>query len=86
MHRASGSNATDQFAQSVRRSVDYAHDGHHLGYDGLQTDHGEFSVRLEYYQQSPNESPGSAVGDLAGFDLTPDMKAVIVQFGYQFNF
>jgi Protein of unknown function (DUF3570) len=53
---------------------------------GLRTDHGEFSVRLEYYQQSPTESPGSAVGDLAGFDLTPDMKAVIVQFGYQFDF
>jgi hypothetical protein len=43
-------------------------------------------VRLEYYQQSPTESPGSAVGDLAAFDLTPDMKAVIVQFGYQFDF
>jgi hypothetical protein len=53
---------------------------------GLRTNKGEFSVRLEYYQQSPTESPGSAVGDLAAFDLTPDMKAVIVQFGYQFDF
>ena len=53
---------------------------------GLRTDHGEFSLRLEYYQQSPTESPGSAVGDLANFDLTPDMKAVIVQFGYKFDF
>jgi hypothetical protein len=53
---------------------------------GLRTNKGEFSVRLEYYQQSPTESPRSAVGDLAAFDLTPDMKAVIVQFGYQFDF
>ena len=53
---------------------------------GLRTNKGEFSVRLEYYQQSPTESPGSAVGELAAFDLTPDMKAVIVQFGYQFDF
>jgi len=53
---------------------------------GRRTAHGEFSVRLEYYQQSATESPGAAVGALAGFDLTPDLKAVIVQFGYKFDF
>ena len=77
--------ALPEFATADYRLADL--DAYTIGAKyGLRTDHGEFSVRLEYYQQSPNESPGSAVGDLAGFDLTPDMKAVIVQFGYQFDF
>lgn len=77
--------ALPEFASADYRLADL--DAYTIGAKyGLRTDHGEFSVRLEYYQQSPTESPGSAVGDLAGFDLTPDMKAVIVQFGYQFDF
>ena len=77
--------ALPEFATADYRLADL--DAYTIGAKyGLRTDHGEFSVRLEYYQQSPTESPGSAVGDLAGFDLTPDMKAVIVQFGYQFDF
>jgi hypothetical protein len=43
-------------------------------------------VRLEYYQQTADPSAGSAVGDLAGFELVPDLNAVIVQFGYKFRF
>ena len=77
--------ALPEFASADYRLADL--DAYTIGAKyGLQTDHGEFSVRLEYYQQSPDESPGSAVGELAEFDLTPDMKAVIVQFGYQFDF
>ena len=42
-------------------------------------------MRLEYYQQERDPSPGSVVGDLAGFDLVPPMTAVIAQFGYKFR-
>jgi len=53
---------------------------------GQRTARGEFSVRLEYYQQTADPSPGSAVGDLAAFDLVPKLKAVIAQIGYKFRF
>jgi hypothetical protein len=53
---------------------------------GHRTERGEFSVRLEYYHQTAKPSPGSAVGDLANFDLVPPLSAVIAQFGYKFSF
>ncbi len=53
---------------------------------GHRTERGEYSVRLEYYHQTANPSPGSAVGDLANFDLVPPLSAVIAQFGYKFSF
>ena len=54
---------------------------------GHRTEHGEWSVRLEYYRQEPNPSPEALVGDLAGFDeLILPMSAVIAQFGYRFKF
>lgn len=53
---------------------------------GHRTERGEWSIRLEYYQQTAEPSPGSAVGDLANHDLIPDLNAVIVQFGYKFRF
>jgi hypothetical protein len=43
-------------------------------------------VRLEYYRQAGDASPGSAVGDLVNFDLVPPLTAVIAQFGYKFRF
>ena len=46
---------------------------------------GEWSARIEYYTQSGNASPGSAVGALAGFDLYPDLNALIAQFSYNFG-
>jgi hypothetical protein len=45
----------------------------------------EWSTRLEYYTQSGSASPGSAVGALAGFDLYPDLNALIAQFTYKFG-
>lgn len=53
---------------------------------GHRTTRGEFSVRLEYYRQEANASSGSAVGDLADFDLAPPLSAVIAQVGYKFSF
>ena len=53
---------------------------------GHRTARGEFSVRLEYYHQQGDPSPGAAVGDLAGFELVPPLDAVIAQFGYKFRF
>ncbi len=46
---------------------------------------GEWSARIEYYTQSGNASPGSAVGSLATFDLYPDLNALIAQFSYKFG-
>jgi hypothetical protein len=45
----------------------------------------EWSTRIEYYTQSGTASPGSAVGALAGFDLYPDLNALIAQFTYKFG-
>ena len=53
---------------------------------GHRTENGEFSVRLEYYHQQGNPSPGSAVGDLVNYDLVPPLSAAIVQFGYKFRY
>lgn len=46
---------------------------------------GEWSARIEYYTQSGNASPGSAVGSLANLELYPDLNALIAQFSYKFG-
>jgi hypothetical protein len=43
----------------------------------------EFSVRAEYYQQTFNERT-AAPAALQGLDLTPGLKAVLVQVGWRF--
>jgi Protein of unknown function (DUF3570) len=43
----------------------------------------EFSVRVEYYQQTFEERT-PIPGSLQGLDLFPGLKAVLVQFGYRF--
>lgn len=52
---------------------------------GKPTRRGEMSARLEFYQQSGSASPGSSVGSLQGFNLNPELNAVIVQFSYNFG-
>ncbi len=44
---------------------------------------GQFSVRVEYYQQTFDERVPIPVG-LQGLDLFPGLKALLVQFGYKF--
>jgi hypothetical protein len=73
----------------------YATADHRLGeFDGLTVgvkygqataSGGEWSARVEYYTQSGNASPGSAVGALAGLELYPDLNALIAQFSYKFG-
>lgn len=73
----------------------YATADHRLGeFDGLTfgvkygqgTARGsEWSARLEYYTQTGDPAPGAAVGALAGYDLYPDLNAVIAQFSYKFG-
>ena len=43
----------------------------------------EFSVRVEYYQQTPDH-PLAGPGSLQGLDLYPGLKAILVQVGYKF--
>jgi len=52
---------------------------------GKETQFGELSARVEVYKQTGDPSPGSAVGALAGFDLYPNLDAVIAQVSYKFG-
>jgi hypothetical protein len=76
--------ALPEFASADQRLADF--DAYTVGAKyGRRTDNGEFSLRVEYYRQEGNPSSGSAVGDLAGFELLPPLTAYIVQFGYKFR-
>jgi len=39
---------------------------------------------IEYYQQNPKNAGFAEPGQLAELDLYPSIKALIVQFNYQF--
>jgi hypothetical protein len=52
---------------------------------GKDTQHGEFSARLEVYEQTGEASPDASVGALTSLDLYPDLSAVIAQFSYKFG-
>jgi hypothetical protein len=72
----------------------FASADHRLGeFDGLtvgvkygqSTKSGQWSARVEYYTQTGDAAPGSAVGALANYDLYPDLNALIAQFSYKFG-
>jgi hypothetical protein len=46
---------------------------------------GELALRLEQYQQRPSEQ-SSALPQLQGLNLNPDLKATIVQLSWHFGF
>jgi hypothetical protein len=52
---------------------------------GKETTRGEFSTRLEWYQQSGEPSANAAIGSLDGLELYPDLNALIAQFTYGFG-
>jgi len=52
---------------------------------GQETRSGEWSARLEWYQQTGTADATAAVGSLAAFDLYPDLNALIAQFSYKFR-
>jgi hypothetical protein len=53
--------------------------------DDLGNNGSEFSVRLEYYQQTAdNQAPGP--GSLQNLNLYPGLSSVMLQFGYRFGF
>jgi hypothetical protein len=52
---------------------------------GQETRRGEIDARLEFYQQSGTADASAAVGVLAGYDLYPDLSAVIAQVSYKFG-
>ena len=45
----------------------------------------EWSVRLEGYQQTGSVPSGQLIGNQARRDVTPDLTAVFLQFGYRFG-
>jgi hypothetical protein len=46
----------------------------------------EWSVRLEYYQQSGKVPSSQLIGNQANREQVSDLKAVIAQFSYRFGF
>ncbi len=56
--------------------------GYELG-DRLHRASSEFTVRLEYYQQTLDINK-PAPGPLQGLNLYPGLKAVLVQFGFSY--
>ena len=44
----------------------------------------DFSIRAEYYLQT-GDGPADPIGDLAGYDLLPDVDAIFIQVGYSFG-
>ena len=46
---------------------------------------GELAVRLQAYQQDPRDA-GSALPGLAGLDLNPRLRSVLLQFDWRFGF
>ncbi len=54
---------------------------------GMPLDQGsEFNVRVEYYDQHGNGSPGYAIGQLRQQNLFPDLTAFTLLFGYSYAF
>jgi Protein of unknown function (DUF3570) len=51
--------------------------------DRLHRGASEFTVRVEYYQQTLNINTATP-GALQGLDLYPGLKAVLVQFGFSY--
>jgi hypothetical protein len=49
------------------------------------SDHSELSLRLEQYQQTPQDVP-VPFGQLQGLDLNPGLKSLMAQFGFRFRF
>lgn len=52
---------------------------------GRATHNGEWSARVEVYQQTGDPDPRARVGVLSGLDLYPDLSAVIAQVSYNFG-
>jgi hypothetical protein len=52
---------------------------------GWPGSHGDWSARLELYEQTGEASPGAAVGVLEPLDLNPQLRAVIAQFSFKFR-
>ena len=55
-----------------------------IKYGSKMTNGNAWAVRVEYYQQDPKNAGFDAPGQLAELDLYPSIKALIVQFNYQF--
>jgi hypothetical protein len=52
---------------------------------GHETSKGEWSARVEWYQQTGDPDPSARVGVLRNLDLYPDLNALIAQFSYRFG-
>jgi hypothetical protein len=73
-----------QFATADYRLGEF--DGITLGMKyGMPTEKGEWSARLERYQQTGDPDASARVGVLRNLDLYPDLNALIAQVSYKFG-
>ena len=56
-----------------------------LKYGYVMAKNHEASVRFDYYQQKGTDHPADAIGIQKQYDLFPETRAYIVQFGYSFT-
>jgi Protein of unknown function (DUF3570) len=49
------------------------------------SDYGQWSARVEYYEQIGKAEPGASIGILQQLDLFPKLQAVIAQFSFNFG-
>lgn len=56
-----------------------------LKYGHRFSDHSEWNIRAEYYQQQGTDHPANAIGLQKGLDLFPETTAAIVQLGYTYR-
>lgn len=77
--------ALPQFASADSRLGEF--DGVTVGlkYGHKMGSGNEWSMRLEYYQQSGTVADSALIGNQRQFDQFPDLTAVIAQFGYRFG-
>ncbi len=77
--------ALPQYASADYRLGDMTAMTYGLKYGRTLRGGNELSLRVEYYVQSGESHPTSAVGDLRDFDLFPTVDAWIVNVGYTFG-
>lgn len=74
-----------EFASADARLADMSSYTAGLKYGRALTGGGEWSARLEFYQQKAKKPDATQLGSTAGIIDMPDFSAVILQFGYRFK-
>jgi hypothetical protein len=80
-----GGEPLPQFASADFRLGDFDAVTAGLKYGRATRSGAEWSVRIEYYQQSGNVPTGLLIGNQVERERSPDLNAIIAQFSYRFR-